>query len=219
VAQRARAGERRADLSTLEPSRRSLLAAAIRLSVATIAWNGAVGASALVVSIVSPSLALAGFALTALLDSSASIVLVRRFMKERRDPEAAERFERRALSWVAAAMLAIATYVGVQTVRGLVGRSHPETSAAGVTLAALALVVLPYLGHLKLRVATRLGSGALRGDGILTLASAALAATTLVALLVNSAFGWWWADPAAALLIAAALAAEGSRIAVRHRFG
>lgn len=179
MAQRARAGERRADLSTLEPSRRSLLAAAIRLSVATIAWNGAVGASALVVSIVSPSLALAGFALTALLDSSASIVLVWRFMKERRDPEAAERFERRALSWVAAAMLAIATYVGVQTVRGLVGRSHPETSAAGVTLAA----------------------------------------TTLVALLVNSAFGWWWADPAAALLIAAALAAEGSRIAVRHRFG
>jgi divalent metal cation (Fe/Co/Zn/Cd) transporter len=60
---------------------------------------------------------------------------------------------------------------------------------------------------------------ALRGDGKLTIASAALAATTLAALVVNSAFGWWWADPMAALLIAIALAFEAVRIALRHRFG
>jgi divalent metal cation (Fe/Co/Zn/Cd) transporter len=100
-----------------------------------------------------------------------------------------------------------------------VGHSHPVASASGVTLAALSLVVLPYLGLRKLRVASGLGSAALRGDGTLTLASAALAATTLAALVVNSAFGWWWADPAAALLIAVALALEATRIAIRHRFG
>ena len=177
------------------------------------------GAASLVVSFVNPSLALAGFGFTALLDASASVVLVHRFRTEQRDPVGAEHFERRAQAWVAAAMLAIASYVGVQAIRGLVGHSHPEASAAGVTLAALALVVLPYLGLLKLRVAARLGSTALRGDGTLTLASAALAATTLAALVVNSAFGWWWADPAAALLIALALAVEATRIAVRHRFG
>ena len=44
---------------------------------------------------------------------------------------------------------------------------------------------------MKLRVAGRLGSPALRGDGVLTLAAAALAAITLVALLANSALDWW----------------------------
>ena len=146
-------------------------------------------------------------------------MLVRRFRREQRDPVAAEQFERRAQSWVVTAMLAIATYVVVQAIRGLVDRSHPDAAAAGVTLAAVSLVVLPFLGVLKLRVASGLGSPALRGDGTLTIASAALAATTLAALVVNSAVGWWWGDPVAALLIASALAAEAVRVLVRHRFG
>jgi hypothetical protein len=56
-------------------------------------------AASLVVSVVNPSLALAGFALTALLDSSASIVLVWRFRKEQHDPVAAELLERHAQTW------------------------------------------------------------------------------------------------------------------------
>ena len=116
-------------------------------------------------------------------------------------------------------MLAVALYVGVQAVRALVVGSHPETSAFGVILPAVSLVVLPWLGRRKLGVASQLASAALRGDGILTAAAAVLAAATLTALLLNSALEWWWADPLAALLIAIALAAEGARIAVRHRFG
>jgi divalent metal cation (Fe/Co/Zn/Cd) transporter len=142
-----------------------------------------------------------------------------RFRREQRDPVAAEHLERRAQSCVALAMLAVAVYVDVQAVRGLTGRSHPEASALGVTLAAASLVVLPWLGGLKLRVASHLGSGALRGDGVLTLASAALAGVALAALLVNATLGWWWADPSAALLIATALAVEAMRVATRHRFG
>ncbi len=49
--------------------------------------------------------------------------------------------------------------------------------------------------------------------------NAVLAAATLTALVLNSTLGWWWADPSAALLIATALAVEGTRVAVRHRFG
>jgi divalent metal cation (Fe/Co/Zn/Cd) transporter len=54
---------------------------------------------------------------------------------------------------------------------------------------------------------------------VLTLAAAALAVITLLALFVTSAYGWWWADPVAALIIAVGLAAEGVRVAIRHRFG
>jgi divalent metal cation (Fe/Co/Zn/Cd) transporter len=199
--------------------RGELLTAALRLSFFTIAWNSVVGTLALVIAILDDSPALAGFALNALLDSSASMILVWRFSRERRDPVGAERLERRAQYGVAAAMMLVALYVGFQAVRTLVDGSHPEASVFGAIVAGASLLVLPWLGKLKLDVAAALGSPALRGDGVLTLASAALAATTLAALFVNAAFDWWWADPDVALLVAVGLAVEGVRVAVRHRFG
>ena len=199
--------------------RPALLRSALRLSYFTIAWNGVVGTLALVVSVVDDSPALAGFALNALLDSSASVVLVWRFRRERRDPVGADRLERRAQYGVATAMIVVALYVGFQATRGLLEGSHPEASIFGAVVATASLIVLPRLGMLKLQVAAGLPSGALRGDAVITLASAALAATTLVALLVNATLDWWWADPIVALLIAAALGIEGVRVAVRHRFG
>jgi divalent metal cation (Fe/Co/Zn/Cd) transporter len=203
----------------VDVERRSLVASALRLSYFTVAWNGLIGTAALVIGLTTGSLALAGFALNALLDSSASVVLVWRFRRERSDPVAAERLERRAQTWIIAAMLVVALFVGFEAGRALIDGSHPESSASGFGIATISLLVLPPLGRMKLRLAGHLGSPALRGDGILTLAAAALAAITLVALLVNSAFEWWWADPVAALLIAGALATEGVRVAVRHRFG
>ena len=116
-------------------------------------------------------------------------------------------------------MVIVGVYVCAEAFRALIGGSHAEESAFGVVLAALAIAVLPWLGRQKLRVAAALPSGALRGDGILTIAAAALAAITLAALLVNSTLGWWWADPAAAVVIGGALTFEGIRVAIRHRFG
>ncbi len=201
------------------PDRPALLRSALRLSYFTIAWNSLVGAFALVISFLDDSPALAGFALNALLDASASVVLVWRFRREKRDSVGAERLERRAQYGVAAAMELVAFYVGFQAVRGLIEGSHPQASVFGATVALASLIVMPWLGVLKLEVASGLSSGALRGDGVLTLASAALAATTLGALLVNATLDWWWADPIVALLIATALGIEGVRVALRHRFG
>jgi divalent metal cation (Fe/Co/Zn/Cd) transporter len=199
--------------------RASLLVMALRLSFFSVAWGGVVGTAALVVAFVDGSLALAGFALSALLDLSASAVLVWRFRRERQDPIAAEALERRAQSWIAIAMLTASLYVGVQAVRALIDGSHPEASTFGVILAAASLGVLPWLGLWKLRLASGLASVALRGDAILTLAAAVLATVTLMALILTSALSWWWADPAAALIIALALTVEGSRMGMRRHFG
>lgn len=114
-------------------------------------------------------------------------------------------------------MFAVAIYISFQALRALINGSHPEPSAFGFGIAAISLLVLPVLGVVKLHLAGELGSPALRGDSVLTLA--ALAAITLIALLANSVLDWWLADPAAALLIAIALATEAARVAVRHRFG
>jgi hypothetical protein len=72
-------------LSNTDDHRTPLLVSALRLSYFTVGWNGIAGASALVASIVAGSPALAAFALNALLDSSASLVLVWRFRTEQRD--------------------------------------------------------------------------------------------------------------------------------------
>jgi divalent metal cation (Fe/Co/Zn/Cd) transporter len=75
------------------------------------------------------------------------------------------------------------------------------------------VLVLPVLARAKLRLAGPLQSSALRGDGILSLAGAALASATLASLLLDASLGWWWSDAVAALVIAATLLGEGLRTA------
>ena len=116
-------------------------------------------------------------------------------------------------------MLVVSIYIGFKAVRALMDTSHVDEPLVGVALAALALIVLPWLGRRKFEVAAALESRALRGDAVLTMAAAALAAVTLVALVLASVAGWWWADPLAALVIAIALAVEAIRIAIHHQFG
>jgi divalent metal cation (Fe/Co/Zn/Cd) transporter len=200
-------------------SRNSLIHSAIRLSYATIGWNGFAGASGLALALIASSPATAGFALNALLDSSASVVLIWRFRRERNDPEAAKHLERRAQKFIVIAMVAVAALVAVGAMRALVIGSNANETVLALLVMALSLLFLPWLGRRKLGVAAALPSPALRGDGVLTLAGAALAGIALIALGVDVALGWWWADPVAALVIAAALAAEAVRVAVRHVFG
>jgi divalent metal cation (Fe/Co/Zn/Cd) transporter len=142
-----------------------------------------------------------------------------RFRKERKDPEAAEHLERRAQTGIIIAMLAVALYVGIRAGLTFADGVHAEASLLRAVIAGVSVAVLPFLGSRKLDVAARLPSPALRGDGVLTLAAAALAGITLLAVFLNAALDWWWADPAAALVIATALGAEAVRVAVRHRFG
>ena len=142
---------RQAALIEIEaPDRPALLRSALRLSYFTIAWNSVVGVLALVVSFLDDSPALAGFALNALLDSSASVVLVWRFRREKRDPVAAERLERKAQYGVTVEMELVAFYVGFLAARGLIEGSHPKASIFGATVATASLIVLPWLGILKL---------------------------------------------------------------------
>jgi divalent metal cation (Fe/Co/Zn/Cd) transporter len=63
--------------------------------------------------------------------------------------------------------------------------AHPAPSVTGLVLLAGSLVVLPVLGYVKLRLAGQLRSRALRGDGVLSSAGAALAAVALADLAVD----------------------------------
>jgi divalent metal cation (Fe/Co/Zn/Cd) transporter len=108
-------------------------------------------------------------------------------------------------------MLGAAVYVLVQAVRALLAGSESSTAAVALVLLGISVFVLPTLGLLKLRLAGILGSTALRGDGVLSAAGAALALIALVGAGAEAWWGWWWSNPTAALAIAAFLIREGAK--------
>jgi divalent metal cation (Fe/Co/Zn/Cd) transporter len=187
-----------------------LLKRAVWLCAGTVTWNMTVGGAAVATAAITGSLALIGFGINAVVDSSVSALLVWRFRAQRRgEAERAIRAEHTALRLAAGAFGLIAIYVAGRAVVALANSSRPSPSLFGVVEAASSLVVLSYLAVAKYRLAGVLESRALRADSLLTMSGVALAALALAGLLAERAFGWWWADPAAALAIAIFLARQG----------
>ena len=184
---------------------------AVRLSILSIAWSGAVGSVAVYAALASGSLSLLGFGADAVIDAVASIVLVWRFLDETRQPHRAVRVERAAERVVGLALIALALYLAASAIRAIASQTHPEASPVGLALLIASVVVLPPLAVAKNRVARRLESGALRADSILTGVAAVLAAISLASLGASEALGLWWADAIAALVVGAIVLREGWR--------
>lgn len=169
-----------------------------------------VGGAAVATAVATGSLALIGFGVNAVVDSSVSALLVWRFRAEVAGRTAGVlRTERIALRVAAAAFSIIALYVLVRAVLALAAGHRSSSSLFGVAEAATSLVVLPYLAVGKYRLSQTLGSRALRADSLLTVSGIALAAIALVGLVAQRAFGWWWADPIAGIAIALFLGWQG----------
>jgi divalent metal cation (Fe/Co/Zn/Cd) transporter len=117
--------------------------------------------------------------------------------------------EHRAQKLVAVQFFILAPYVAVESVRALVQGERPGVSWLGVALSTSSLVVMPYLGVAKQRIADRIGSAATRGEGRQNLLRAALAGALLLGLLGNALAGAWWLDPLVGLLIAVVAVREG----------
>lgn len=190
-------------------TRPSDLRNAIRLSLFSVAWGGVAGLVALVLAYDAGSLSLLGFGIDAIIDSVASVALIWRFAIEERAPGRADRVERVAEQIVGGVLIAAAASLAVGAIRSLVAHVEVEATIGAIVLLCASVVVLPPLAIAKRRVASRLGSGALRADSLLTAAAALLAAVGLSSLLLTSVARVWWADALGALIIAALLAREG----------
>jgi divalent metal cation (Fe/Co/Zn/Cd) transporter len=185
------------------------LAARGRLfQILTIGWNVAECVVAVVVGLVAGSIALVGFGLDSAIEVTSSLAAIWR-LKHETDPERREIAEHRALRVIGVCFLLLAVYVGWEAVASLAERRVPDKSVAGIVLAALSLVVMPLLAHLKRRIARALKSAALEAETRQTELCACLSAILLAGLALNAAFGWWWADPVAALLMVPIIAREG----------
>ena len=202
-------------MTTLAPARpllgdaeRLRLAARVRrLSWFSLAYMTAEGAVAILAGVAAGSVALVGFGIDSAIEGLASAVIVWRFTGHRITSASAERRARRL---VAIQFLLLAPYVAYESVAALAAGDRPDASWLGVGLAASSLVVMPYLGIAKERLAARLGSAATRGEGRQNLLCAGLAGALLLGLLGNALLGAWWLDPAVGLLIAAVALREGA---------
>jgi divalent metal cation (Fe/Co/Zn/Cd) transporter len=178
------------------------------LSSVTLVWLGVEGAVGVVAGFVAGSIALVAFGLDSAIEGLASIIVIWRFSGTRIvSPNA----ERRAQRWVAISFFLLAPYVAAEAIETLIEGAAAETSWLGIGLTAGTLVLCPWLGLTKQRIAQKLGSRATYGEGTQNVLCAALAGALLVGLAANSLFGLWWLDPTIALAIAAICVHEGRK--------
>ncbi|MCT2584232.1 cation transporter [Actinophytocola gossypii] len=185
--------------------RRTLLTRRVRLLVgATIVYNVVEAVVAISAGMVASSTALIGFGLDSVIEVASAAAVAWQFSGK--DPEARERT---ALRVIAVSFFALALYVTVESVRGLLGGEPAEHSTVGIVLAAVSLLVMPFLSYAQRRAGRELGSASAVADSKQTLLCTYLSGVLLVGLLLNSLFGWSWADPVVALVIAAVAVREG----------
>jgi divalent metal cation (Fe/Co/Zn/Cd) transporter len=179
-----------------------------RLEFFTIVWNSLEGLVAVAVGALAGSISLVGFGVDSFIEVTSGSVLLWR-MSVDDDVRKRERNEMLSLRIVGICFLALAVYVGYESVSDLVRRKAPERSIPGIILACVSLVVMPLLSREKKRVGKQLGSAAMHADAKQTDFCVYLSAILLTGLLLNASLGWWWADPAAALVMVPLIAQEG----------
>ncbi len=177
-----------------------------------MAWNLVEALVGMAAGIAAGSVALIGFALDSLIESSSASILIWRLRAEAHSGRTAEDVERKAIRLVAVAFLALAAYVAVRSLLDLVAGSRPEESAVGIGLAIVSLIVMPLLAWRKRTVARELDSRALQADSTQTSLCTYLSAFLLFGLGANAVLGWWWADPLAGIVIALFAAREGREL-------
>jgi divalent metal cation (Fe/Co/Zn/Cd) transporter len=199
------AAEPPTSVTPVDVERRAVLSRRVRwLVAATISYNVIEAIIAISAGSVASSTALIGFGLDSVIEVASAAAVMWQFSGK--DPESRERT---ALKMIALSFFALAADVTVESVRTLFGSESAEHSTAGIVLAAVSLLVMPFLSYAQRRAGRELGSASAVADSKQTLLCTYLSGVLLVGLLLNSLFGWSWADPIVALVIAAVAVKEG----------
>lgn len=190
------------------PARRDQLTRRIRLLVtATITYNVVEAIVAIAAGTLASSTALIGFGLDSVIEVSSAAAVAWQFSAA--DHAVREAREKTTLRIIAVSFFALAAYVTLDAVRALAGTGEADRSIPGIVLAALSLLVMPFLSAAQRRAGRELGSLSAVADSRQTLLCTYLSAVLLAGLVLNATLGWSWADPVAALVIAVIAVKEG----------
>jgi len=174
------------------------------LSWVSLAWMTAEGVVGLIAGLDASALSVVIWAASSFVEGLASMIVIWRFTGSRTMSESSERIAQRL---VAGSFLLLVPFFVCEAIRHLIDGSDTTQSALGIAVTASAIVLMPALGHAKLRLGEKLGSRATAGEGVQNLMCAAQATAALIAL-IAAGTGLTIVDPIAALLIAALAATE-----------
>ena len=191
-----------------EVARESQVKRGRKLEYFTIVYNSLEGLISIIAGIIAGSVSLIGFGVDSAIEVTSGVALLWRLNHEF-TPARRDSAERATLRIVGLCFLALAIYVFYESASILIRREAPERSIPGIALAAVSVIVMPLLARSKRKVATALGSAAMRADSRQTDFCTYLSAILLCGLLLNALLGWWWADPIAALIMVPIIANEG----------
>jgi len=181
---------------------------ALRIEWFLIAYNTLEAIASIGFGMAASSVALIGFGLDSVIEMLAAGILIWR-LSIHSSTEEEEKGEKKALFFVGITFFLLAIYVGYESISKLVQKEAPHESLAGIIIAALSIVIMPFFAFSKQRIARQIGSKALEADAMETFICVVLSVILLVGLTLNFFFGWWWADPVAGLLMVGFIVKEG----------
>lgn len=193
-------GRREASLSTERDDRTTIR----HLVLFGLLYNVAEGILCVSAGVAAGSVVLVGFGLDSGIEAFAALAALR-FLGREITPETEERLSR-LVGWT---FFALAAYVVIQSAHDLIVRDEVAPSRLGLVVTSVSLLVMPFLGFWKLRLARRLGSRGLEAEAKETIACSYLALFAVLGVAVRYLGGPSWVDPVAALLMVPWLLREG----------
>jgi divalent metal cation (Fe/Co/Zn/Cd) transporter len=181
-----------------------------QLEAATLGWN-VVGILVLgIAALHAHSVALIGFGVDSLIEIGASTVVIWELSGT------GEQRQRRALRLIAAAFVALAVYLLIQTALVFATGYHPRPSPLGLAWTGVTAAAMFALAYGKRRVGIALDNPVLATEARVTVIDGLLACAVMLGLALNAAIDWWWADPAAGLAIVSYALREAHAIYTNH---
>ncbi len=187
----------------------SLRRTAFFLVLATLLWNLLEAVVALWAGLEADSASLLTFGLDSVIELLAGGILLLRLsgVGLGRDEATAERRARRL---VGLSFFALAAYIVLHSGASLLGwLPEPQPSLTGIVLVVASAVVMTVFYVVKMRIAVRIQSRALRAEALESLFCDLQDLVVLVGIGLNALLSWWWADPVAALFLVPLLVKEG----------
>ena len=193
---------------------------AVHISYASIAITILCLIVGLIVGIKNNSSAMLASALESGVDVVSSILVLWRFWGKEGDEGKLATREKRASVSIAMTFIVISLIVGITSIAHLAKMQVPENTGALSGISVPTMIILGILGFEKLYIAKRLGSFAMKKDGVCSIAAAGLSlGITVGAVLFNATDNNVWRfDAIFALLISILLGAYGTRTLLKNEW-
>ena len=173
----------------------------IRIEWISVGWMIVEAIVAIGAGVRAHSIALIAFGADSVVELAAGAILLWRLSVEA-DGASGERLglvERRAERFVGAALLLLAFYIVVASVRALLLHEGPAAASLGISITAASSILMPILARAKRRIGARIESRALEADGACSMVCAYMSWIVLAGVAATALLGWWWIDSIAAL--------------------